>query len=85
MRVIKYRPKYWMIILLAVGMLLDGIVLGQAIITHDWTAAVGSLVFAYNMLMNILAFIAASYVTTTHGVPADVGPNTKATTLKEEA
>lgn len=85
MRIIKYRPKYWTIILLAVGMLLDGIVLGQAIITHDWRAAVGSLVFAYNMLMNILAFIAASYVTTTQGVPADVGPNTKPTTLREEA
>lgn len=32
----------------------------------------------------IVACIAGSYVTTI-GLPADVGPNTKATTLKEEA
>lgn len=84
MKIVKYRPKYWMIVLYAVTAVLDGICAGLTIASHEWLPAVVSLVLAVNMGMNILVCLADCYVTTT-GMPLNVGPDMKATTLREEA
>lgn len=84
MRIIKYRPKYWLIVLEAVTMMLEGIGVGVAFISREWLAAFMGLCFGVAMCTIIVACIAGSYVTTI-GIPADVGPGMKATTLREEA
>ena len=84
MRIIKYRPKYWLIILEAVTMMLEGVGVGVAFISQEWLAAFMGLCFGIAMCTIIVACIAGSYVTTI-GLPAEVGPNTKATTLREES
>lgn len=84
MRIVKYRPKYWLIVFEAVTMMLEGIGVGVAFVSHEWLAAFMGLCFGVAMCAIIVACIAGSYVTTI-GLPADVGPNTKATTLREEA
>lgn len=84
MRIIKYRPRYWLIILCALGELLNGIQIGKSISTHDWAAVSVCLIFAFDIAVIIVNSIASSYVTTI-GQPADVGPGVKATTLREES
>lgn len=84
MRIVKYRPQYWMIVLQAMMMMLEGISIGLAISTHEWLTAITGLCFGAAMCGIIVACIAGSYVTTI-GLPADVGPGMKATTLREEA
>lgn len=84
MRIIKYRPKCWLIVFEAVTMMLEGIGVGVAFVSREWLAAFMGLCFGVAMCAIIVACIAGSYVTTI-GLPADVGPNTKATTLREEA
>lgn len=84
MRIVKYRPQYWMIVLQAMMMMLEGISIGLAISTHEWLTAITGLCFGAGMCGIIVACIAGSYVTTI-GMPADVGPGMKASTLREEA
>ena len=84
MRIVKYRPKYWLIVFEAVTMMLEGIGVGVAFVSHEWLAAFMGLGFGIAMCSIIVACIAGSYVTTI-GIPADVGPGMKATTLREEA
>lgn len=84
MRIIKYRPKYWLIVLEAATMMLEGISIGLAISSHEWLTAFMGLCFGVAMCAIIVACIAGSYVTTI-GIPTDVGPGMKVTTLKEEA
>lgn len=84
MRIIKYRPQYWMIVLQAMMMMLEGISIGLAISTHEWLTVITGLCFGTAMCGIIVACIASSYVTTI-GLPADVGPSMKATTLREES
>ena len=84
MRIIKYRPQYWMIVLQAMMMMLEGISIGLAISSHEWLNVVTGLCFGAAMCGIIVACIASSYVTTI-GIPADVGPGMKAITLREEA
>ena len=84
MRIVKYRPKYWLIVFEAVTMMLEGIGVGVAFITHEWLAAFMGLCFGAAMCAIIVACIASSYVTTI-GIPANVGPGVKATTLREES
>lgn len=35
MRIIKYRPKYWLIVLLAATMMTEGISIGLALSSHE--------------------------------------------------
>ena len=84
MRIVKYRPQYWMIVLQAMMMMLEGISIGLAISTHEWLTAITGLCFGAAMCGIIVACITGSYVTTI-GLPADVGPGMKASTLREEA
>lgn len=84
MRIIKYRPKLWLIVLQAATMMLEGISIGLALSSQEWLAAIMGLCFGFAMCAVIVACIAGSYVTTI-GMPADVGPNMKATTLREES
>ncbi|QIG78192.1 hypothetical protein BIBE0010001c01_00006 [Bifidobacterium phage BigBern1] len=84
MRIVKYRPKYWLIVLWAVTMMLVGISIGLALSSYEWLTALMGLGFGIAMCTLIVACIAGSYVTTI-GVPADVGPGMKATTLREES
>ncbi|WP_024628028.1 hypothetical protein [Bifidobacterium sp. A11] len=84
MRIVKYRPKYWLIILCALGELLNGIEIGKSISTHNWAAMSVCLIFAFDIAMIIVNSIASSYVTIV-GQPADVGPDMKATTFSEES
>lgn len=84
MRLVKYRPKYWLIVLEAVTMMLEGIGVGVAFASHEWLAAFMGLCFGVAMCTIIVACIAGSYVTTI-GLPADVGPGMKAITLREES
>lgn len=84
MRIIKYRPKLWLIVLQAATMMLEGISIGLALSSQEWLAAIMGLCFGVAMCAIIVACIAGSYVTTI-GMPADVGPNMKATTLREES
>ena len=84
MKIIKYRPQYWMIVLQAMMMMLEGIGIGLAISTHEWLTVVTGLCFGAAMCGIIVACIAGSYVTTI-GIPVAVGPNMKAATLTEES
>lgn len=84
MRIVKYRPKYWLIVFEAATMMLEGIGVGVAFVSHEWLAAFMGLCFGVTMCAIIVACIAGSYVTTI-GLPADVGPGMKASTLREEA
>lgn len=84
MRIVKYRPQYWMIVLQAMMMMLEGISIGLAISTHEWLTVITGLCFGAAMCGIIVACIAGSYVTTT-GTPLNVGPDMKATTFREEA
>ena len=84
MRVIKYRTEYWFVLLCADGVLLNGISIGQSISRGQWTAALFSFACSVYLIHLMAISIADSYVTTI-GLPADVGPGMKATTLREEA
>ena len=84
MRIIKYRPKYWLVVLCAVTMMLEGISIGLAISSHEWLTVITGLCLGAATCGIIVACIASSYVTTI-GQPADVGPGVKASTLREEA
>lgn len=84
MKITKYRARYWLILLCAFGELLNGIEIGKSISAHNWAAVSVCLIFAFDIGMIIVNRIADSYVTTI-GMPADVGPGMKASTLKEEA
>ena len=84
MRIVKYRTKYWLIVLWAVTMMLVGISIGLALSSHAWLTALIGLSFGIAMCSIIVACIAGSYVTTI-GAPADVGPGMKPTTLREES
>lgn len=84
MKITKYRARYWLILLCAFGELLNGIEIGKSISAHNWAAMSVCLIFAFDIGLIIVNYIADSYVTTI-GLPADVGPSMKATTLREEA
>ena len=84
MRVIKYRTEYWFVLLCADGVLLNGIGLGQSISRGQWTAALFSFACSVYLIHLMAISLAGSYVTTI-GMPADVGPGMKASTLREEA
>ena len=84
MKITKYRARYWLILLCADGVLLNGIGLGQSISRGQWTAALFSFACSVYLIHLMAISLAGSYVTTI-GIPADVGPGMKATTLREEA
>ena len=84
MKIIKYRTEYWFVLLCAAGVLLNGIGIGQSISRGQWTAALFSLACSVYLIHLMAISLANSYVTTI-GTPADVGPNMKASTLREEA
>lgn len=71
-------------LLCADGVLLNGIGLGQSISRGQWTAALFSFACSVYLIHLMAISLAGSYVTTI-GMPADVGPGMKATTLREEA
>lgn len=84
MRIIKYRPRCGFILLCVAGVLLNGIGIGQSISRSQWTAALVSLTCSVLLIHLMAISLADSYVTTI-GIPVAVGPNMKATTLREEA
>ena len=84
MKITKYRTEYWFVLLCADGVLLNGIGIGQSISRSQWTAALFSFACSVYLIHLMAISLADSYVTTI-GVPADVGPGMKATTLREEA
>lgn len=84
MRVIKYRTEYWFVLLCADGVLLNGIGLGQSISRGQWMVALFSLACSVYLIHLMAISLADSYVTTI-GVPVAVGPNMKASALREEA
>lgn len=84
MKIIKYRTEYWFVLLCAAGVLLNGIGIGQSISRGQWTAALFSFACSVYLIHLMAISLAGSYVTTI-GMPVAVGPNMKATTLREEA
>ena len=83
MRIIKYRPRCGFILLCADGVLLNGIGLGQSISRGQWMVALFSFACSVYLIHLMAISLADSYVTTI-GLPADVGPSMKATTIREE-
>ena len=84
MIITKYRTEYWFVLLCAAGVLLNGIGIGQSISRGQWTAALFSFACSVYLIHLMAISLADSYVTTI-GLPADVGPGMKVTTLTEDA
>ena len=84
MKITKYRARYWLILLCAFGELLNGIEIGKSISEHNWTAVSVCLIFAFDIGVIIVSCLADSYVTTI-SPPLNVGPDMKATTLREQS